>query len=68
MTDLYDIAREVTDEVMGEGTYEKLNDGNPDPKVQEAIKRAPKSSIDRRVDAIKQDWLDVEERIADESD
>lgn len=35
---LYDIAREVTDEVMGKGTYAKLNGGSPDPSVQAAIK------------------------------
>jgi hypothetical protein len=40
MGDLYDIARQVTDEVMGEGTYADLNRGNPDPGVQAAIRRA----------------------------
>jgi hypothetical protein len=40
MSDMYDIARRVTDEVLGEGTYADLNRGNPDPGVQAAIKRA----------------------------
>lgn len=35
--DLYNIAQEVTDEVMGAGTYASLNKGNPDPGVQRAI-------------------------------
>lgn len=41
MADLYDIARRVTDEVLGAGTYAEVNKGNPDPGVQAAIKRAP---------------------------
>lgn len=45
MGDLYDIARRVTDEVLGEGTYADLNKGNPDPGVQAAIKRAEQPSI-----------------------
>lgn len=36
---LYDVAREVTDEALGDGTYATLNSGNPDPGVQAAIKR-----------------------------
>ena len=36
---LYDVARKVTDEVLGEGTYAGLNSGNPDPNVQAAIER-----------------------------
>jgi hypothetical protein len=39
MDDLYDIARRVTDEVLGEGTYAELNKDNPDPGVQAAIRR-----------------------------
>lgn len=39
-SEMYDIARRVTDEVLGEGTYADLNKGNPDPEVQAAIKRA----------------------------
>ena len=35
--DLYDVAREVTNDVMGEGTYEKLNGDSPNPGVQRAI-------------------------------
>lgn len=37
---LYDIAREVTDEVLGEGTYARLNAGHPDPEVQATIRRS----------------------------
>ena len=40
MTDLWDIARQVTDEVMGEGTYAESNKGNMDPKVQEQVKKS----------------------------
>jgi hypothetical protein len=40
VSDLYDVARQVTDEVMGEGTYAESNAGNPDPGVQAAIERA----------------------------
>lgn len=39
MDDLYDVARQVTDEVMGAGTYAEVNKGNPDPRVQAAIQR-----------------------------
>lgn len=39
-SEMYDIARRVTDEVLGEGTYADLNKGNPDPAVQAAIRRA----------------------------
>lgn len=42
MTDLYDVAREVTDSVFGEGAYAEMNGGNPDPGVQASIKRGPK--------------------------
>lgn len=34
---LYDIAKQVTDEVCGEGTYASVNRDNPDPGVQAAI-------------------------------
>lgn len=36
---MYDIAREVTDNVLGIGTYAQTNAGNPDPRVQAAIRR-----------------------------
>lgn len=39
---MYDIARKITDDVMGEGSYENLNKGNPDPEVQAAIERGKK--------------------------
>lgn len=39
MADLYDVARQVTDEVLGEGTYDEINSGNPDPGVRAAIRR-----------------------------
>ena len=37
---LYDLAREITDEFFGEGTYAEMNENHPDPGVQRAIKRA----------------------------
>lgn len=37
--DGYDLARDVTDEAFGPGTYAEMNAGNPDPGVQGAIKR-----------------------------
>lgn len=37
---MYDIARQVTDEVLGEGTYASLNANHPDPGVQMAIQNA----------------------------
>lgn len=37
--DLYDVARQVTDEVFGQGTYAELNRDHPDPGVQRAIQR-----------------------------
>lgn len=36
---MYDIARKVTDDVMGEGTYAEINAGDPDPGVQRAIRK-----------------------------
>lgn len=36
---MYDIARLVTDEVLGSGTYEALNGDHPDPDVRAAIER-----------------------------
>lgn len=44
--DLYDIARKVTDEVLGEGTYAEINKDHPDPGVQAAIKRAEQEKDD----------------------
>ena len=38
-SDLYDVALQVTDEVLGEGTYAELNAGNGHPGVQAAIAR-----------------------------
>jgi hypothetical protein len=39
---MWDIARQVTDEVIGPGAYAAANEGNPDPRVREqvAISRA----------------------------
>ncbi|HJS83702.1 MAG TPA: hypothetical protein VJ742_12790 [Nitrososphaera sp.] len=37
---LYDVARKVTDEVLGEGTYAEVNKNNPNPGVQGAIIKA----------------------------
>jgi hypothetical protein len=35
---MYRIAREVMDEVMGEGAYAEHNKGNPDPSIQAEIR------------------------------
>lgn len=37
--DLYDVALRVTDEVIGPGTYARMNEHHPDPGVQAAISR-----------------------------
>lgn len=34
---LYRVAQQVTDEVLGAGSYAAINQGNPDPGVQAAI-------------------------------
>jgi hypothetical protein len=44
---LYDIAREVTDEVLGEGTYAAMNKDNPNPGVQAAIKNVRSTQLCR---------------------
>jgi hypothetical protein len=36
----FDIARRITDKVFGYGAYADSNRGNPDPRVQDAIKRS----------------------------
>lgn len=36
----YDMALQVTDGALGEGTYAEINKNHPDPGVQAAIKRA----------------------------
>lgn len=38
--DMYDIAREIMDEVFGEGAYADMNKDHPDPKIREAAKRS----------------------------
>lgn len=35
----FDVALQVTDEVMGYGAYERLNRNHPDPEIQAAIAR-----------------------------
>lgn len=36
---LYDLAREVTDEILGPGAYADSNgDNHPDPRVREQVK------------------------------
>ena len=35
---MYRIAREVMDEVMGEGAYAEHNKDNPDPRIQAEVK------------------------------
>jgi len=42
---LYDVARQVTDEVFGEGAYAELNGSNPHPAVQAAIKRSGHQTV-----------------------
>jgi hypothetical protein len=37
---LYDVALQITDEVLGEGSYAQINRSNPDPKIQAALRRA----------------------------
>jgi hypothetical protein len=39
VNDLYDVAAEVTDGVLGIGTYAYLNRHHPNPAVQAAIRR-----------------------------
>lgn len=36
---LWDIARQITDEVLGEGTYDNMHLNNPNPHVQTAIQK-----------------------------
>ena len=36
--DLWRIAREVTDDVLGPGTYAAIHRGNPDPRVREQVR------------------------------
>lgn len=37
---MWDIAREVTDEVLGAGAYAQANEGNRDPLVQEQVAKS----------------------------
>jgi hypothetical protein len=39
--DRYDFARQITDEIWGEGTYAEMHKNNPDPGVQKAIQGTP---------------------------
>jgi hypothetical protein len=43
---LYRIAREVTDEVLGPGTYAAVNRGNPDPQVREEVRMSEKTEAE----------------------
>lgn len=54
---LFDIARKATDEVMGAGTYDRINRGNPDPGVQAAIDRGRQGYHGRLWDAPMTDGL-----------
>lgn len=76
---LYDIARNVTDEVMGEGTYAEINGGNPDPGVQATIERgrqgyhgrlwdSPMTDGMRRVDMTGATCVLCEEEIGEHDD
>ncbi len=40
---LYDVALQVTDDVLGEGSYAYMHRDNGDPRVQAAITRAQRS-------------------------
>lgn len=42
---LYDIARQVTDEVFGAGTYADMNTNNPSPGAQAAIARSTDAEL-----------------------
>jgi hypothetical protein len=39
MKDLFDVALQVTDQVLGEGTYAQVNRGTHDPGARQAIRR-----------------------------
>jgi hypothetical protein len=41
---MYRIAREVMDEVMGEGAYAEHNKNNPDPRIQAEVRASTKES------------------------
>ncbi len=47
MADLYRIAQEVTDEVLGKKTYAQVNKGNADPNVQQAIRKSQLEAADK---------------------
>lgn len=47
--DLFDIARQVTDETFGDGAYADLNKGNPNPGVQRAIQNGDQKMSDQEV-------------------
>jgi hypothetical protein len=47
MNDLYRIAREVTDEVMGAGTYAALNRHHPDPEVRKEVQMSEKTEAEQ---------------------
>jgi DNA modification methylase len=49
---LYDVALQVTDEVLGKGSYAELNKNHPDPKVQEAIRRAEEMEVKDEVGTV----------------
>lgn len=55
MTNLYEIAKQVTDEVLGEGTYDKINKGNLDPNVQKVINKKKNEKISQKKVNIKKD-------------
>jgi hypothetical protein len=75
--DLYDVAREVTDEVMGPGSYAELNRDHPDPHVRRAAATATLFTIlrinrrgDRQINYYDQqltieaaDWNDFQQAV-----
>lgn len=54
---LYDIARQVTDEVLGDGAYAEVNKNHPDPGVQRAIENARPSTPGLQVPCTRCDEL-----------
>ena len=59
---MYDIARHITDDVFGEGTYAEMNKNHPDPGVQGTIRRIGHTKVDslRSVLAVReQELLDI---------
>lgn len=63
--DLYDVARQVTDEVLGEGAYATTNAGSLNPGVQAAIARGPVSTHAAVPAEPTEEWRELVRRSAD---